>query len=372
MNPSIYTILLAVGAVQGIVLGFLLFSQSLNNKLANRILAVLLFLMSYRLLLEAGYAYGLGWVSNWSYQLLFEYHWLYGALIFFYIRAYFQQKINWSGNDLWHFVPITIELLFSNWVKIQNFYWDGTVESLSAFGNWSYQVWEHTPIQFLVAGLLILFYAKASTRLIRRLQTEEKIIVNDQGLRWINKILLVYQSFSILLIAFVLIDYFFFDYAFNSFFQFPVYVVMAILTYWLGLQAYLRRNEIVVKPTLPTDKLNQLETIARQIDDVMRSKQLYLNPNLSLSDLADELALKSYLITKTLNQVKGKKFSDYVNEWRVEEWKQLLQQGKYEHYSLLALAFEAGFNSKASFNRIIKKATGQSPSQFKSSTQIRN
>ncbi|MEN0051986.1 MAG: hypothetical protein AAF806_33280, partial [Bacteroidota bacterium] len=70
--------------------------------------------MAYRLLVESGNSYGIGWVNHWSYQLLFEYNWIYGALIFFYIKSYLFPSLKWKWKDIWHFVPVLVEILFSN------------------------------------------------------------------------------------------------------------------------------------------------------------------------------------------------------------------------------------------------------------------
>jgi len=352
------------------VLGGMLFTQKNPNHKANRILAILLFFMAYRLLVESGNSYGIGWINHWSYHLIFEYNWIYGTLIFFYVKSYLFPDFKWKRNDIWHFVPVLIEVLFSNWVKLQNLYWDGTIESLSPFGSWSYQLWEHTPLQFVVASALILFYSLKATHLLKEVQEDKQVKLLPHSLQWIKQILWSYQGFSILLLFVVLVDYLFFNYAFNSFYQFPVYIVMAVLTYWLGLQAYLKRNEVVKKTIKSSQQMSQLEALAVDLDHLMEQEQLFLNPNLSLADLGEALNVKTYLITQTLNQVKQRKFTDYVNELRINRLKILIQNPDYQHYSLLALAFESGFNSKASFNRIVKKLTGKSPSQLKSAAQL--
>ncbi len=76
--------------------------------------------------------------------------------------------------------------------------------------------------------------------------------------------------------------------------------------------------------------------------------------------------VKSYLTTKCLNAVFEQKFSDFVNGYRIKELKVLLQDPENEKYTLLSLAHDVGFNSKASFNRAVKKITGGTPSQLKS------
>ena len=72
-------------------------------------------------------------------------------------------------------------------------------------------------------------------------------------------------------------------------------------------------------------------------------------------------------LSEAINSGVGKNFNDFVNSYRVKEVEQMLQDGKQEQLSLLGIALECGFNSKATFNRVFKKMTGQSPSQYVSS-----
>nr|WP_247672633.1 helix-turn-helix domain-containing protein [Aquimarina sp. MMG016] len=97
----------------------------------------------------------------------------------------------------------------------------------------------------------------------------------------------------------------------------------------------------------------------------MQEERLFKDPELTLVSLSKQLSVKSYLVTKCLNTIYQKKFNDYINEFRIEEVKRLVNDPKNEHLTLLALAYEAGFNSKASFNRAVKKITGNPPSALK-------
>ena len=144
---------------------------------------------------------------------------------------------------------------------------------------------------------------------------------------------------------------------------------MALITYWLGIEGFNKRNTSVFKTKTvldPKEKL-QLEEIALKIKTLMLEEKSFKNPDITLSSLSEQLGVKSYLTTKCLNTIFGKKFNDFINEYRIEELKMLLEDPKNNNYTLLSLAFEAGFNSKASFNRAVKKLTGKSPSALKSS-----
>lgn len=145
---------------------------------------------------------------------------------------------------------------------------------------------------------------------------------------------------------------------------------MAIITYWLGLEGFSRRKTIAFKEIeIPSEKeMIQYQNIAEKIQAVMAQQSLFKSQELTLASLSEAIETKPYLVTKTLTTVLKTKFSDYVNELRFEELQKLLLDPKNEKYTLLSLAFEAGFNSKASFNRTVKKITGKSPKHLKSIT----
>jgi AraC-like DNA-binding protein len=86
---------------------------------------------------------------------------------------------------------------------------------------------------------------------------------------------------------------------------------------------------------------------------------------LTLSQLAERVAIPSHHLSQLLNERLGLSFFDYVNRLRVEEVKRLLLDPKKDGQSILDLAFEAGFSSKSSFNSIFKRSTGYSPSAYR-------
>jgi AraC-like DNA-binding protein len=101
-----------------------------------------------------------------------------------------------------------------------------------------------------------------------------------------------------------------------------------------------------------------------KIEQMFKEQQLYLDPELSLSDLATKLKTNTSVLSAAINQNFGKNFNDFVNEYRVEEVKRQLKDPANAHLSLLGVALECGFNSKSTFNRAFKKFTGKSPKEF--------
>ena len=96
----------------------------------------------------------------------------------------------------------------------------------------------------------------------------------------------------------------------------------------------------------------------------MEKEKPYVNFDLSLQGLADKLHLSRHQLSNLINQQHHKNFYEFVNFYRVEEVKYLMRQPKNQHLKLISLAYDAGFNSKSSFNRIFKQLTEMTPSQY--------
>ncbi len=368
---QIYRLILFLGMVQGVVFGVLLLrsKQQNNQNLANKILAIILFFFSYRLVVQLWHSQEIRAYESPLYHIFIEFNWVYGPLLFFYIAALLNPGLKFGRSYRLHLLPIIIEFVFSNFVKSQNFFWDGTQESLSWMGAQSYILWMHTPFQYLVATSLILYYALRSRKMVKA--AREKTSgwrPTESSAKRINLLLSTYVVFSIAILLTCLTDYLFFNYAFNPFYIYPIYVGMALLTYWLGLQGLLNRNSPSLEKISAPVKDEQLRAIADQLEQFMKTQKPYLDPVLNVATLAEKTGIKSYLITKAINGILTKSFSDYVNEYRVREFTTLINRPDYENFTLLAIAFESGFNSKATYNRMVKKFTGKSPKELRKTT----
>ncbi|MCA8829654.1 helix-turn-helix domain-containing protein [Hymenobacter pini] len=95
----------------------------------------------------------------------------------------------------------------------------------------------------------------------------------------------------------------------------------------------------------------------------MQAARPYLGPELTLGELATQLRTNTSWLSRVINTGCGQNFNDFVNEYRVREAERLLRDPQFRHYTLLAVALEAGFNSKSTFNRVFKKLRGQTPSE---------
>ena len=97
----------------------------------------------------------------------------------------------------------------------------------------------------------------------------------------------------------------------------------------------------------------------------MDEEQPYLRGDLTLGDLSNELSISAHNLSEVINTRLGKNFYDFVNGYRVQEVQRKLTNPAHKHFTIMALAYDAGFNSKSAFNSFFKKATGMTPSEYR-------
>jgi AraC-like DNA-binding protein len=137
---------------------------------------------------------------------------------------------------------------------------------------------------------------------------------------------------------------------------FSIIILVELFYYWKYPE--LIRDKVISAP------IADLDEIIQKIEALMVQQKPYINPDLSLADLADMLELKVYVLSKVFNEHYRKNFRDFINEYRVNEFIRLSKQESQKNYTFLALALEVGFNSKSTFNLAFKKVTNQSPRDF--------
>ncbi|MDQ3289722.1 MAG: helix-turn-helix domain-containing protein, partial [Bacteroidota bacterium] len=189
------------------------------------------------------------------------------------------------------------------------------------------------------------------------------------------------------------------------------YLMVVALVYWIGYKALAQPqvfiNRLIIQPNSSPelhklDKENQedkkvadsfvpevydsedLETTAESVKKYQKSSlkpeesQHYLNrlldymefekpyrqSNITIQDLAGMLQMPKHHLSQIINNQLEKNFYDFINQYRVAEAQLLLVDPKFKHLTNLAIAEEAGFNSKATFNAVFKKQTGQTPSEY--------
>ena len=108
----------------------------------------------------------------------------------------------------------------------------------------------------------------------------------------------------------------------------------------------------------------ECKRLYRLLEQEMKRNKSYRNPNLKVADLAVAIGTSSHSLSYLFNQYLEKNYYDYINEYRVEEFKSLILKDEYAKYTLTAMAEYCGFSSRASFFRTFKKLAGITPNEY--------
>ncbi len=124
-------------------------------------------------------------------------------------------------------------------------------------------------------------------------------------------------------------------------------------------------QEQIAKDTPDPETLATLE----QLKQLMDEDEIYLNPSLSLRELAQSLQIHPNKLSWLINENLGKNFNEYINSWRLTAFQQKALDPENSNITLLGLAYESGFNSKSVFNEFFKRSTGLTPRAWLKSRQ---
>jgi AraC-like DNA-binding protein len=108
----------------------------------------------------------------------------------------------------------------------------------------------------------------------------------------------------------------------------------------------------------------EIQKLKIKIETLIQSEELYKNPELNIAEVAKKLDTNVALISKTINRGFQINFNDCINNYRIEAVKTMFANNEHGKSTLLGIAFDCGFNSKATFNRAFKKNTGKTPKEF--------
>jgi AraC-like DNA-binding protein len=119
---------------------------------------------------------------------------------------------------------------------------------------------------------------------------------------------------------------------------------------------------------LPENKENL--ALAQRLRLFMQTEKPWLNPDLSLEELAVAVGQKPKMLSIVINETLGQNFFDFINHYRVDEAKRLLTNPVDEKITVLEVLYAVGFNSKSSFNTLFKKYTGLTPTEFRRQQEV--
>lgn len=280
----------------------------------------------------------------------------FGPLIFFYTHSLTNTSFKFKAKHLLHFIPVLFQACLYCFLFFKDY----------AFKNWFWHNW-HSPItyrlEFILTFLSLVLYTILSLILLRAYQIWLKNNFSEASKITLNWLRIVLGGF-LLLSIFWLVELILRE-VFTVYDNYTV-LTLGVLTLILTIGGLLQEKSKVITFTKELDKkvsINDENLIL--IRSRMEENKDYLNPTLTLKEFAENCSLPSRTISEHINKGLGKTFHDYVNEFRVLAVKEKLEANFQSNFTLEAIAYDCGFNSKATFNRIFKKFTGVSPGKWK-------
>jgi len=135
------------------------------------------------------------------------------------------------------------------------------------------------------------------------------------------------------------------------------------------LQEYISKKEHEnqsQEKNFSSDEIDLQNTALKlRLEEYIKTEEAFLNPSLTIFNLANGLDIPSLELSLFLNKELHKNFFDYINEYRIDKAKKLLIDPDKKDHTVLEILYEVGFNSKSSFNTAFKKFTNKTPTQYR-------
>ena len=370
MDPialNLWAFVLVFGAVHGFGLSALLFRRPGAPRRARLCLAWLSLVIA---LLLVDYAVMIGGLNGrWPVaSQLFDPLWYFvGPLFYGYIRFLLPGRDRWTPEDVLHFLPLAL-VLFATVTAL--FMSPEAVAAAQAVPMAESRMFAVFITLYLLQSAS---YAYITTALVGdyargyRQEASGETAVQLEGLQRLLLVFWVYVGMTavnvVLLLSIGL---------YSMKLDYLVPLTLAGLVYVLGYLR-LRSPEQLLPPlrlpsapaATPSAPTPELLGHADRLRALMATERLYLNPDLRLSDLAAPLGIAERTLSQVFSEALAESFYDFVNGYRVEEVKARLPDPAFTHLTVLGIAMESGFSSKASFNRVFKKVTGMTPTAYR-------
>jgi AraC-like DNA-binding protein len=362
IEPVLY-----IGITQSFFAGLLIATKKPLTT-ANRLMAAWLFLICIELITA---------LINSTVLEMYSFHFVaftYGPLLYLYVRFMTRKERKFNWYSLLHFVPfvvfLTVSVIFRNLPLMKDlrtfFAPDRFISLRIVYG-----------ICFFLS--VTVYSILAFINISRHQRNLKDLISFTSGRVTLNWLKVISISFYVaFLILFILGglnmigDFIPFD---------PYFVVFGFITAFSVIYSFygIKQPEIfgeVVREENGERKTQekylksglkdtQADKYLKKLIAYMETGKPYLNGDLSIHDLSGKTGIPRHHITQVLNEKYARNFFTFINEYRVKEVIERFSDPKYDHFTILAIAFDAGFNSKTTFNSFFKSQTGMTPSEFR-------
>jgi len=371
--------LLLLGAIQGIILSFILFFFKRNkNTTSNRILSIVIFLMAINLLYAVVFTSGIIIKYPQFLRSLDTIQFLSPPLIYIYVLSLTEKNFKLKRFYLLFSLPFIISTIFLV------FYIGSIDDRLLFYTNFmkgniekSFKV-----MYFLKVIVGIIFLSLSFKQLSNHIKIVPQLFetAENKTLNWLRRLL-----FFLLLTWLIVLIRPFINFNINSIYLIGISV--SIIIYFITINQLKQQTiyteipeeviENIRKETKSKYKYSQI-TLEKQ-SEIFNTFHLYcttekpfLKQVCNLNFIAKKIDVKPYIVSQVLNLYAKKTFNEYLNELKVAEVVKNLESQQYNMLTIDAIGELSGFRSKATFYAAFKKELNSTPLQYKKSIEKSN
>ena len=361
---GIIDIIILLGISQGLFLAITLQFISNTNKRANTILSVILVFAMLMLIGRFLYVRHLNYIIfHWS-LVVDSIVFLFGPLLYFYVKRFLFKSETSNKFPFYHFIPFALLLVVSLYFVFryspEEYYQYFFEQNLSKLFS----------IVSIAMILLNGFYVFLTLQLVRKFKNSEKDILSFKQ----SPLVFVYSfviAFSLCILAWI-VSYI--NSFFNSYFSIITYdsiwIAIPVFIYVIGYfslkQPEFFRIPLEEKTKEKKNRLSDIESniLQDKLNSLMENDKAFLNNNLTLKDVSVTLNTSTNNISWLLNNVYNLTFYDFINQYRIKEFIQKVENNEHLQHTILAMSLDAGFNSKSTFNKAFKVFMKDTPSNY--------
>ncbi len=378
-NFNIHSTPLLILVFQGLLfMGLLLVKYGKKKNPSDLLLALILLLVCYQ---QTCYTVGfMGWYD--TYRNTKINYWLMpialalGPMIYIYVRSVTMSSFKFTKRDIRHFMLAITLIVY----RISIYIYDALQSEFDATQNGVLKLALDEPIvlpilNFLNFAVMLLYLAFTFQLFYNYRNKIQQYFSNTYKLElnWILSFLVVFTALFLYGTVQILINEFVTELSYKQ--QWWLNLFMAIITIYVGIRGYFtdttklnKLNFSFTPSPISIPQVDKHKSVPQEEVDMVRSymekEKPYLNPELNLSDLAKALDMSRAQLSQVINSGFHMNFNDFVNSFRIDTFKEKLRDGEHKQLSLLGIAYDSGFNSKATFNRVFKKLTNTSPTEY--------